>query len=109
MPRYDQLDKDGNLTETIVITEETLKADPEALLRSWSAEKAKPRSIPSGYEHIASVDGDPDALRTEGMTHYYAKSGSYEREKPSKLSGLKAVVAEAEARAEATGEGEAVK
>lgn len=100
MPRFEQRDKDGNLTETYVITEETLKADPEAMLRAWSMEKGKPRAIPSGYEHIATVDGDPDALRTEGVTHYYAKSGSYEKEKPSKLSGLRAVVAEAEAKTE---------
>jgi len=95
MPRFEQRDKDGVLVETYVITEETLKADPEALLRSWSNEGGKPRSIPSGYEHVASVDGDPDALRTDGTTHYYAKSGSYEKEKPSKLAGLRAVVAEA--------------
>lgn len=98
MPRYEQREKDGTITNVFVISEETLKADPEALLRAWSAEKGKPRSVPPGYEHIASVDGDPDALRTEGMTHYYAKSGSYEKEKPSKLAGLKAVVAEAETR-----------
>lgn len=97
MPRFEQREKDGSITEIIVITEETMKADPEALLRSWSAKKTKPHSVPAGYELIASVDGDPDALRTDGMTHYYAKSGSYEKEKPSKLSGLKAVVAEAEA------------
>lgn len=97
MPRFEQRDKDGTLTEVFVISEETLRDDPEALLRAWSAEKGKPRSVPSGYELIASVDGDPDALRTEGMTHYYAKSGSYEKEKPSKLSGLRAVVADAEA------------
>lgn len=97
MPRFEQRDKDGTLVEVFIVTEETLKADPEALLRSWSAEKAKPRSIPSGYELVASVDGDPDALRSEGMTHYYAKSGSYEKEKPSKLAGLRAVVADAEA------------
>ena len=107
MPRFEQRDKDGTLVETYVINEDTLKADPEALLRSWSAEKNKPRSVPQGYELIASVDGDPDALRSDGMTHYYAKSGSFEKEKPSKLEGLKAVVADAEA-AKAT-EGEAPK
>ncbi len=96
--RFEQRDRDGSLIETLIITEETLKADPEALLRSWSAEKAKPRAVPEGYDHIASVEGDPDALRTEGMTHYYAKHGSYEKEKPSKLAGLKAVVAEAETK-----------
>lgn len=100
MPRFEQRDKDGALLETYVISEETLKADPEALLRSWSAEKHKPRAIPAGYEHIASAEGDPDALRTDGMTHYYAKSGSYETEKPSKLAGLKAVVADAETKKE---------
>lgn len=100
MPRFDQYDKDGNLTETYVVSDETLKADPEAMLRAWSAEKGRPRSVPSGYEHIASADGDPDALRTGGTTYYYAKSGSYEIEKPSKLAGLKAVVAEAEERKE---------
>lgn len=100
MPRYEQRDKDGNVTDVFVVTEETLKADPDALLRAWSAEKGKPRSVPPGYEHIASVEGDPDALRTGGMTHYYAKSGSYEKEKPSKLAGLRAVVAEAETKVE---------
>lgn len=104
MPRFEQRDKDGTLTEVFVISEDTLRDDPEALLRSWSAEKTKPRSVPSGYELVASVDGDPDALRTEGMTHYYAKSGSYEKEKPSKLSGLRAVVADAEAAKTATEE-----
>lgn len=103
MPRFEQRDKDGALLETYVIHDDTLKSDPEALLRAWSAEKGKPRSVPSGYEHIATVEGDPDALRTGGVTHYYAKSGSYEKEKPSKLAGLKAVVAEAEVRKEAEG------
>jgi len=98
--RFEQRDKDGNLTETYIISDEKQKADPEVLLRAWSAEKGKPRSVPEGYEHIGSTDGDPDALRTEGTTHYYAKSGSYEKEKPSKLSGLRAVVAEAEVRKE---------
>lgn len=106
MPRFEQRDKDGSLIETFIIEEATLKSDPEALLRAWSAEKGKPRSVPQGYELIASVDGDPDALRTDGMTHYYAKSGSYEKEKPSKLAGLKAVIADAEA---AKVEGEVVK
>jgi hypothetical protein len=100
MPRFDQRDKDGALLETYVISEATLKKDPDALLRSWSAEASKPRSAPSGYEYIASVDGDPDGLRTEGVTHYYAKIGSYEKEKPSKLAGLKAVVAETETKVE---------
>lgn len=100
MPRFEQRDRDGALLETYVISEATLKADPDALLRSWSAESSKPRTVPAGYEHIASVDGDPDGLRTEGVTHYYAKSGSYEKEKPSKLAGLKAVVAEAETKLE---------
>lgn len=100
MPRFEQRDKDGTLIETYVVTEETLKTDPEALLNSWSAEGGKPRSVPQGYELVGSVDGSPDALRTGGVTHYYAKSGSYEKEKPSKLAGLKAVVAEAEAKKE---------
>src|SRR5688500_13637332 len=99
MPRFEQRDKDGTLIETFVISEETLKDDPEALISSWSAEKAKPRSIPEGYEHISTVEGNPDALRTDGATHYYAKKGSYEKEKPSKLAGLKAVVVEAEKKA----------
>lgn len=100
MPRFEQRDAEGNLTETLVVTEETLKAEPDALLSSWSMDKKKPRSIPDGYEHIATVDGNPDSFRTEGVTHYYAKSGSYEKEKPSKLSGLKAVIADAEAKKE---------
>lgn len=100
MPRFEQRDNDGNLIETYVITEETLKADPDALLSSWSADKKKPRATPEGYELIATVDGNPDAMRTEGATHYYAKTGSYEKEKLSKLAGLKAVVAEAEAKKE---------
>lgn len=98
MPRFEQRDKDGTLLETYIISEETLRDDPDALLSSWSAEKHKPRAIPEGYEHIASAEGNPDALRTDGMTHYYAKSGSYEKEKPSKLAGLKALAADNEAK-----------
>lgn len=101
MYRFEQRDNDGKLTETFIVTDEVLKADPEALLSAWSMDKKKPRSIPEGYEHVATVDGNPDAFRTEGVTHYYAKSGSYEKEKPSKLAGLKAVVADAEAKKEA--------
>lgn len=100
MPRFEQRDNTGNLIETLVITEQALKADPDILLSAWVAEKGKPRSVPEGYELVATVDGNPDALRTEGVTYYYAKSGSYEKEKPSKLAGLKAVVAEAGAKKE---------
>lgn len=101
MPRFDQRDADGNVTETYVISEETLRADPEALLNSWSADEKKPRAIPDGYELVATVDGNPDSMRTDGVTYYYAKKGSYDKEKPSKLAGLKAVVADAEAKREA--------
>lgn len=100
MYRFEQRDGEGKLTETFVITDEVLRNDPDALLSSWSMDKKKPRSIPEGYEHIATVDGNTDAMRTDGVTHYYAKSGSYEKEKPSRLSGLRAVVADAESKKE---------
>lgn len=100
MYKFEQRDSEGKLTETFVITDEILRDDPDALLSSWSMDKKKPRSIPDGYEHIATVDGNPDSFRTEGVTHYYAKAGSYEKEKPSKLSGLRAIVADAEAKKE---------
>lgn len=97
MPRYEQRDKDGNITETYIISDETLKADPDAVIKLRTAGKSKAGAAPEGYEHISSQDGDPDALVSDVTVHYYAKKGSYEKEKPSKLAGLKAVVAEAEA------------
>lgn len=100
MPRYEQRDKDGTLIETYVVTDETLKADPDALLTHRAAKGSKAGPAPEGYDHVASVDGDPDALITDCTVHIYAKKKAYEKEKPSKLAGLKAVVAEAEAKAE---------
>lgn len=102
MARYENRDKDGTLLETYVITDETLKADPSAIITSRGPKKSRAAAAPEGYEHIASVEGDPDALVSDCVVHVYAKKGSYEKEKPSKiLSGLKAIVAEAEAAAEA--------
>lgn len=100
MPRYEQRDKDGNVTEVFIVTEDTLKTDPDAVIKLRTAGKSKAGPAPEGYEHIATLDGDPDALVSDVTVHYYAKRGSYEKEKPSKLSGLKAVVAEAEAKKE---------
>lgn len=102
MPRYENRDKDGVLIDTFVVTEETLKADPGAVITSRGPKKSRAATAPEGYEHIASVEGDPDALVSDCVVHVYAKKGSYEKEKPSKLlSGLKAIVAEAEAKVEA--------
>lgn len=107
MARYENRDKDGTLLETYIVTDETMKADPGAVITSRGPKKSRAAAAPEGYEHIASVEGDPDALVSDCMLHVYAKKGSYEKEKPSKvLSGLRAIVAEAEATAEAKKEGE---
>lgn len=104
MPRYEQRDNAGNLTETFVVSEETLRADPDAVIKMRGPSKSRAGAAPEGYEHVASVEGDPDAMVGDCTVHYYAKKGSYEKEKPSKLAGLKAIVAEAEAKAEAKAE-----
>lgn len=104
MPRYENRDKDGTLLETFVVTDETMKADPAAVITSRGPKKSRAATAPEGYDHIASVEGDPDALVSDCVVHVYAKHGSYDKEKPSKLlSGLKAVVAEAEVKKEAEG------
>lgn len=108
MARYENRDKDGTLLETYVVPDETMKADPSAVITARGPKKSRAAAAPEGYEHIASVEGDPDALVSDCVVHVYAKKGSYEKEKPSKvLSGLKAVVADAEAAAEARAETEA--
>lgn len=105
MPRYENRDKDGTLLETFVVTDETMKADPGAIITSRGPRKSRAAAAPEGYEHIASVEGDPDALVSDCMLHVYAKKGSYDKEKPSKLlSGLKAIVAEATEAAKMEGE-----
>lgn len=109
MPRYENRDKEGTLIETLVVTDETLKADPDAVLKSRGPLKSKAPAAPEGYDYIASVEGDPDALVTGVIVHYYAKHGSYEKERPSKLlSGLKALVAETEIKKEAAAAAEGV-
>jgi hypothetical protein len=105
MPRYEQRDRDGNITDVFVVTEETLKADPEAVIKSRGPVKGRAPAAPEGYEHIATLDHDPDALVSDVSLHVYAKKGKYEKEKLSKLAGLKAVIAEAEAKAETKLEG----
>lgn len=100
MPRFEQRDKDGKITDVFIVSEETLKEDPEALIRQVGPKGSRAAAPPEGYELIASADNDPDALLSDVAVHYFAKRGSYEKEKPSKLSGLKAVVAEAEAKKE---------
>lgn len=100
MPRFEQRDKDGNLTETFVIHDATLRADPDALLRQQGPRGLRAAAAPEGYELIASMDNDPDALASDVTVHYFAKKGSYEKEKPSKLAGLKAAVAEIESKKE---------
>lgn len=109
MPRYENRDKDGALIETYVVTEETLKADSSAVITSRGPKKSRAAAAPEGYEHIASVEGDPDALVSDCVVHVYAKKGSYDKEKPSKLAGLKALMADIEAKEEAVAEGEAPK
>ena len=107
MARYENIDKDGNITDVFLVDDETLKADPDAVLKSRGPLKSKAPAAPEGYEHIATMEGDPDALVTGVSVHYYAKKGTFHKEKPSKLSGLKAVMADIEAKAEAA-EGEGV-
>jgi hypothetical protein len=102
MARYEQVNKDGTLADVFIVDEETLKADPSAVITLRAPLKSRAGAAPEGYEHIASVEGDRDALVTDCMVHVYAKKGAYHKEKKSALSGLKAVVAEAEIRAEAT-------
>lgn len=109
MPRYENRDKDGTLIETYVVTDETLKADPDAIITSRGPKKSRAAAAPEGYELIASVEGDPDALVTDCVVHVYAKKGSYDKEKPSKLAGLKALMADIEAKEEAVAEGEVAK
>ncbi len=103
MPRYENRDKDGSLIAAIIVTDETLKADPDAVLKSRGPLKSKAPAAPEGYDHIASMEGDSDALVSDCVVHYYAKHGKYDKEKPSKLSGLKAVLAETEAKKEGEG------
>jgi hypothetical protein len=100
MPRYENRDKDGTLIDTVVVTDETLKADPTAVITSRGPKKSRPATAPEGYDFITTTEGDPDALVSDCMVHVYARHGSYEKEKPSKLSGLKALVAEAEVKKE---------
>lgn len=100
MAKYQNIDKDGNITDTFIVEDDTLKADPDAVLKSRGPLKSKAPAAPEGYEHIATTQGDPDALVSDVAVHYYAKRGSYEKEKPSKLAGLKAIVADNEAKAE---------
>jgi len=94
MPRYQNTDKDGNVTDVFIVDEATLKDDPTAVITSRGPLKSKAASAPDGYEYIASVEGDPDALVSDCVVHVYAKRGAYTKEKPSKLAGLRAVVAE---------------
>lgn len=101
MARYEQLDKDGAVVDTFIVDEETLKADPEAVLKSRGPLKSRAPAAPEGYDHIATVDNDPDALVSGVSVHIYARHGSYRKEKKSKLSGLKAVLHDAEERKEA--------
>lgn len=106
MARYENLDKDGAIIDVYIVDEATLKSDPDAVLKSRGPLKSKAPAAPEGYEHIATMEGDPDALISGVVVHYYAKKGAFYKEKLSKLSGLKAIVAEAEA---AKAEGEVVK
>jgi hypothetical protein len=100
MARYENTDKDGNITDVFIVEDATLKADPDAVLKSRGPLKSKAPAAPEGYEHIATMGGDPDALVSDVSVHYYAKKGAIHKEKPSKLSGLKAVVADIEMKAE---------
>lgn len=100
MARYENIDKDGNIVDVYIVDEDTLKSDPDAVLKSRGPLKSKAPAAPEGYEHIATMEGDPDALISDVSVHYYAKKGAFHKEKTSKLSGLKAVVADNEARVE---------
>lgn len=101
MARYENIDKDGNLVDVFIVDEETLKTDPDAVLKSRGPLKSKPPAAPEGYEHIATMENDPDAMVSGVAVHIYAKKGAYHKEKLSKLAGLKALVVENEAKAEA--------
>lgn len=101
MAKYENIDKDGNILDTYIVDDATLKADPDAVLKSRGPLKSRAPAAPEGYEHIATMEGDPDALVSNVSVHYFAKKGSFHKEKASKLSGLKAVVAEIETKAEA--------
>lgn len=101
MARYENIDKDGNILDVFLVDEATLKADPDAVLKSRGPLKSKAPAAPEGYEHIATTENDPDAMVSGVAVHIYAKKGAYHKEKQSKLAGLKALVVENEARAEA--------
>jgi hypothetical protein len=99
MARFEKYDDKGTLTETYVVSEDTLRTDPEAVITvrlnhdgTDAAKKTAHGKSPSleGYDYLCSVDGDPDAAVTNCVVHVLAKKGSYEKEKPSKVSGLRA-------------------
>lgn len=101
MAKYQNIDKEGSIIDTFIVDDETLRLDPDAVLKSRGPLKSKAPAAPEGYEHIASMENDPDALVSGVMVHYYAKKGSFEKEKVSKLAGLKAIIADNEAKIEA--------
>lgn len=95
MLRYENRDSSGNLIDAFIVTDQTMKDDPDAVLKSRAPKKSRAPSAPEGYDFLATLDGDADALVADCAVHIFAKKGKYDREKPSKLAGLKAVVAEA--------------
>lgn len=90
--RLEQRDNQGNVSGVVVVSDDLLKTEPDAMLKIRGPKGSKAGPAPDGYDHITSQDGDTDAMVSDCSVHYYAKKGSYEKEKPSALSGLKAIV-----------------
>ena len=94
MPRYERRDKDGKLTDVFVVSEDTLRRDPQAVIRSVVVKGAPdaPNTAPpapEGYEHLATMDGDPDGLHSNVDVFVYAKKDAYTKEEPDAMDALR--------------------
>lgn len=89
MAQFEQRDKHG-ITAIISVDDALLKSDPETVLKSRGPRGSAAPAAPTGYDHIASLDGDVDAMVSDCTVHVYAKKGSYRKEEPSGLAALKA-------------------
>lgn len=89
MATFEQRNKDGNIVATVTVSEELLKADPGALLKSRGPKGSAAPPTPDGYELITSMDGDPDACVSDCTVHFYAKSGSFKKEAPGGLAAMR--------------------
>ncbi len=87
MPKFDKFDKKGVLVETFYVSDETLRNDPEAVVkmrfdggdRDAQANAASAAKNVEGYEFLCEQDGDPDALVADTKVYVFAKKGSFER------------------------------